>query len=72
MNVDKVTLSAMFKPSVQFRIPLFQRHYVWDRTKQWEPLWLDSSQQMKVGSTSHFTGTISYPTISSITWCSDI
>ena len=58
MNVDKVTLSAMFKPSVQFRIPLFQRHYVWDRTKQWEPLWLDISQQMKVGSTSHFTGTI--------------
>ena len=58
MNVDQVTLSAIFKPSVQFRIPLFQRHYVWDRTKQWEPLWLDISQQMKVGSTSHFTGTI--------------
>ena len=58
MNVDQVTFSDMFKPSVQFRIPLFQRHYVWDRTKQWEPLWIDISQQMKQGSTSHFTGTI--------------
>lgn len=57
MNIDRVNISDLFKPSVQYRIPLFQRHYVWDRIKQWEPLWLDISQQTQVGTTMHFTGT---------------
>ena len=57
MNIDRVNVSDLFKPSVQYRIPLFQRHYVWDRIKQWEPLWLDISQQTQVGTTMHFTGT---------------
>ncbi len=58
MNVDQVNVSGMFKPSVQYKVPLFQRHYVWDRIKQWEPLWRDILQQTQGGSTTHFTGTV--------------
>jgi len=34
MDVTKVKVNSLFEPSVQYKIPLFQRHYVWDEENQ--------------------------------------
>jgi uncharacterized protein with ParB-like and HNH nuclease domain len=41
MELRKVEIDTLFEPRVQYRIPLFQRHYVWDEKNQWMPLWKD-------------------------------
>ena len=65
MDVAKVQVGSLFGSKVQYRIPLFQRHYVWDRENQWQPLWEDitdkSSQRLshfERQQFSHFTGAI--------------
>ena len=54
--------TTLFGLDVQYTIPLFQRHYVWDEENQWEPLWLDlkekSFNRTDKQQTPHFTGTI--------------
>src|SRR5688572_30069194 len=35
------TLEDIFSSPVQLLVPLYQRPYVWDQGKQWEPLWDD-------------------------------
>lgn len=63
MHLQEVQVGSLFEPNVQFRIPLFQRHYVWDREDQWQPLWEDiewqlSLPQRQTQGFSHFTGAI--------------
>ena len=62
MDPKKVSVSGLFETNVQYRIPLFQRYYVWDRDDQWEPLWHDISQhnlpQIEGKTSGHFTGAI--------------
>ncbi len=66
MQPTNVNVSALFGSKVQFRIPLFQRHYVWGMEDQWRPLWEDIeeksnqrlSQQLKADQLNHFTGAI--------------
>ncbi len=41
MDANKVTLVKLFQGDRQFRVPLYQRSYVWDLDPQWEPLWED-------------------------------
>ncbi len=41
MDVSILPLHKIFGLDVQFRVPLYQRPYVWDRERQWEPLWED-------------------------------
>ena len=41
MIPEKLTVQELFSRERRFVIPLFQRSYVWDREKQWEPLWED-------------------------------
>ena len=41
MDVSILPLQKIFALDVQFRVPLYQRPYVWDRDRQWEPLWDD-------------------------------
>ena len=41
MDVSILPLQKIFALDVQFRVPLYQRPYVWDRDHQWEPLWDD-------------------------------
>ena len=57
MKVTEENVNSLFCNRVQYKIPLFQRHYVWDEEDQWKPLWNDirgrSSQQG-----IHFTGTL--------------
>lgn len=65
MKPNQVTVLKLFKIEIQFKIPLFQRHYVWDREGQWQPLWEDikekSEQRLsdsQKDATGHFTGAI--------------
>ena len=41
MKVDKLNLQAMFAKQIWYKVPDFQRQYVWDEEGQWEPLWAD-------------------------------
>lgn len=41
MQAGDVELGQVFIDNHQFRIPMFQRPYVWDATKNWQPLWED-------------------------------
>ena len=40
-DASKRLVGKLFAPDVQYVIPTFQRPYVWDRERQWEPLWED-------------------------------
>ncbi|CAN5766108.1 hypothetical protein BH23CHL4_BH23CHL4_28140 [soil metagenome] len=44
MQAGDVTLGQVFANDQQNVIPLFQRPYVWDQERNWEPLWLDVRQ----------------------------
>ena len=41
MQPPPLSLNGLFSPQQQFVVPLFQRPYVWNREKNWEPLWED-------------------------------
>ncbi len=65
MQPTNVNVSSLFGNKVQFRIPLFQRHYVWGFEDQWQPLWEDIEEksnqrlsQQERDKFSHFTGAI--------------
>lgn len=63
MHLQEVQVGSLFEPNVQYQIPLFQRHYVWDKEDQWQPLWEDiewrlSLPQDPAPGFSHFTGAI--------------
>ncbi len=65
MQPTNVNVSSLFGNKVQFRIPLFQRHYVWGLEDQWQPLWEDiegkaNNRLLKQqrDEFSHFTGAI--------------
>ena len=64
MRSIPVTVRDLFYREIQFKIPLFQRHYVWDREGQWHPLWEDIKEKSErrldpqKDATGHFTGAI--------------
>ena len=62
MQTTDIHVRALFDRDVQYIIPLFQRHYVWDEENQWAPLWEDitkrADQNLSGSQTSHFTGAI--------------
>lgn len=41
MKADTLNFAKLFGADVQYVVPMFQRPYVWEREKQWEPLWKD-------------------------------
>lgn len=41
MDAGKHTVKELFQKDVRYIIPTFQRPYVWEQEKQWEPLWED-------------------------------
>lgn len=41
MRADTLNLQAVFYKPIRYRVPLFQRPYVWTQERQWEPLWED-------------------------------
>lgn len=45
MDANAVSLLALFETKIQLEVPLFQRQYIWNREKHWEPLWEDISRK---------------------------
>jgi uncharacterized protein with ParB-like and HNH nuclease domain len=45
MDAIKRSLGQIFDPSIRLVVPLFQRPYIWEQEKNWEPLW-DSIQDV--------------------------
>lgn len=41
MKADTLDFSKLFGADVRYVVPMFQRPYVWEQEKQWEPLWQD-------------------------------
>ena len=41
MKADTVKLAQIFGAHTRYRVPLFQRPYVWQKPGQWQPLWDD-------------------------------
>ncbi len=41
MKADTLDFSRLFGADVRYVVPMFQRPYVWEQEKQWEPLWQD-------------------------------
>ena len=62
MEPKKISVSGLFEMNVQYKIPLFQRYYVWNEDTQWGPLWDDIVRQhnshAQGKSPDHFTGAI--------------
>ena len=66
LDADFVTVDELFGGRVQFVIPVYQRHYVWNEEEQWKPLWQDIKDTIAINAKvelahdrrSHFTGTI--------------
>jgi uncharacterized protein with ParB-like and HNH nuclease domain len=42
------SIAEVFEAQAQYLIPVYQRHYVWDRETQWEALWDDLLAQARV------------------------
>lgn len=41
MKTDILTPGDLFQNNIRYIIPDFQRRYVWEQDRQWEPLWED-------------------------------
>ena len=41
MKSDTINVKGVFQDRRQYRVPFYQRAYVWNREQQWEPLWND-------------------------------
>ena len=41
MKAVSINLQKLFEQTIQYRIPLFQRPYVWEEQKNWQPIWDD-------------------------------
>jgi hypothetical protein len=41
MKAGSINLQKLFEQTIQYRIPLFQRPYVWEEHKNWQPIWED-------------------------------
>ena len=65
MNSETVTVHQLFQDRRQYRVPFYQRPYVWSRDAQWKPLWTDIIQKAEsrlennsVPPAPHFLGAI--------------
>ena len=66
LAADFVSVHTLFSGPVQFVIPVYQRHYVWNKEEQWRPLWQDIQDKIALNAKveiahdrhSHFTGAI--------------
>lgn len=63
MNLAKPLLEELFNKQIRFRIPVFQRHYVWNEQEQLMPLWEDflnkyNERVSKKKIHPHYTGSI--------------
>lgn len=41
MKAGPIEIGRLLQNKQRFCVPIYQRHYVWNRAKQWEPFWND-------------------------------
>ena len=64
MKPETRTVTQLFELDARYVVPLFQRPYVWDQERQWEPLWddittlLDHQESANGQHYSHFLGAV--------------
>jgi hypothetical protein len=63
MKSETCMVQQLFQDRRQYRVPFFQRAYVWEKESQWEPLWDDivEKAEFRRGGelpSSHFLGAI--------------
>ena len=63
MKAGSINLQKLFEQTIRYRIPLYQRPYVWEERVNWLPIWEDirglGERLLRTGSTSpHFLGAI--------------
>lgn len=63
MQANPRTVTALFEPTQRYVVPMFQRHYVWSRYEQWEPLWNDIEEKLATRrpdnrTSPHFLGAV--------------
>ena len=74
MKVEILNLEKLFTPHRRYEVPLFQRRYVWEQEKQWEPLWEDVRNTAECVlkddqfMTSHFLGAVVLQPSRTQTW----
>lgn len=61
MLADTISVQKLFQDRRQYRVPFFQRPYVWNKEDQWERLWADISEKADMRHdgdqpTPHFLG----------------
>ncbi len=60
MKAQETTLAELLAGAKQFRVPLYQRTYSWDK-KQWEPLWkaiVEQAEEVSEEEAGHFLGSV--------------
>ncbi len=63
MKSETQDIQQIFQDRHQYRVPFYQRAYVWDKEEQWEPLWNDIRDKADVHvngdpAVPHFLGAI--------------
>lgn len=48
MDSRTYTVHQIYQDRRQYRVPFYQRAYVWNREEQWEPLWVDIQEKAEV------------------------
>ena len=41
MKAGPIEIGTLLQNRNRYCVPIYQRHYVWNKDKQWEPFWLD-------------------------------
>ncbi|HXW69341.1 MAG TPA: DUF262 domain-containing protein, partial [Dissulfurispiraceae bacterium] len=68
MDAHPIKIISLFELTLRYVVPIFQRHYVWEKEGQWVPLWEDIleklTQRMQNRRTSsHFLGAVIFDAI---------
>jgi hypothetical protein len=63
MKSETIAIQQVFQDRRQYRVPFYQRAYVWNKEEQWEPLWNDIREKAETRAsgdtpTPHFLGAI--------------
>lgn len=63
MKSETIAIQQVFQDRRQYRVPFYQRAYVWTKEEQWEPLWNDVAEKAEARENGespppHFLGAI--------------
>ena len=63
MTLLQPVIEGIFSKQIRFKVPVYQRHYVWKEEFQWEPLWDDLKNKVEARLKGediflHYTGSI--------------